>query len=142
MNPEVPLFSAYEALDKVLLSFDRLAILCDKPQAMNKFIKKYKPPLHDLKDILQALIAVRIVLAKENGNPNYKKDYMLLLRMLHLADRCLYETCKKGLQQRGEWSIRDSFWGWRWNINSRFIIWINKKLSGNWQDQHFPHSQE
>lgn len=102
------LFSAYEALYRVLLSFDRLAVLCDEPLAMSKFIRKYRPPLRDFSNILQAFVAVRMLL-REPKDKNYKKDYMQLLNMLGLADYILYKKCKAGLKKRKEWTIIDTW---------------------------------
>ncbi|MGB2754587.1 MAG: hypothetical protein WBD75_01810 [Phycisphaerae bacterium] len=101
LRPGEPLFSAYEAVYQVLLSFDRLAVLRDEPQIMKKFIIKYKPPIRDLAPILQAFIAIRILL-REPKFRNYKKDYMLLLRKLRLENNDLLKVCKEGLKARQE----------------------------------------
>lgn len=118
------LFSGYDAVYRVLLSFDRLAVLCDEPQAMKKFITKYRPPLRDFREILQQFIAVRILL-REKGDKNYKKHYMQLLRMLGLADPILYKICKIGVMKRGEWTIVDS-----WRVGRRrFYRWCVEILN-------------
>jgi len=96
------LFTGYEALNRVLLCFDRLAILRNDPHVMKKFINSYRPPLRNSAGILQAFIAVRIALRKDEDK-DYKKDYVQLLHMLSLDDAILYKKCKKGLKGRGEW---------------------------------------
>jgi len=101
LRPGEYLFTAYEAVCQVLLSFDRLAVLRDEPQIMKKFIIKYKPPIRDLAPILQAFIAIRILL-REPKFRNYKKDYMLLLRKLRLENNDLLKVCKEGLKARQE----------------------------------------
>jgi len=67
-----PLFTSYEALDHVLISFDRLALVRDKPLAIH-VIKQYEPPIRDLKDVLQAFIAVTIALTKDEKKRISKK---------------------------------------------------------------------
>lgn len=95
------LFTTHEALNQVLVIFDRLALVRNEPQAI-KIIKQYKPPIRDLKDVLQAFIAVRITLTKDEEKKNFKKDYMLLLYKLCLYDKDLFDSCKSGLKKRNE----------------------------------------
>lgn len=104
VNPTVPLFTAYQALYEVLLSFDRLAVLQDAP-GTERFIVKFRPPVRDLALVLQAFVAVRLLL-REKGSKNYKKDYMLLLYSLDLESDALFSLCKEGLkaEPRKEWS--------------------------------------
>jgi len=99
LKPGDYLFTAYEAVYQVLLSFDRLAVLRDEPQIRKKFIIKYKPPIEELAPILQAFIAVRILLRERK---NYKEDYMFLLSKLHLENKDLFKACKEGLKARRE----------------------------------------
>lgn len=102
LDPDHFLFSAYQALYEVLLSFDRLAIVRDDPLMMDKWIKRYRPPIRDLSPVLQTFIAVRIIL-RDDLLKNYKKDYMHLLAKLDLdtLNLQLFEICKKGLVERG-----------------------------------------
>ena len=102
VKPGESLFTAYEAIYQVLLSFDRLALLRDEPKLMKKFIIKYKPPIRDLSTILQAFIAIRILLREDKMMKNYKKDYMFLLYKLKLQNDHLFKICKEGLKKRGE----------------------------------------
>lgn len=108
LDPAKPLFTAYQAIYEVLLSFDRLAVVRDAPQMMEKFIIRYRPPIRDLALPLQAFIAVRIVL-RENDLKNYKKDYMHLLALLNLEqlNLSLFVVCKNGLLKREELSKKE-----------------------------------
>ena len=96
LDPSKSLFSAYQAVYEVLLSFDRLAVVRDDPFMMEKCIIRYKPPIRDLSSVLQAFIAVRILLRPKHLR-NYKKDYMHLLALLDLENPDLFEKCKQGL---------------------------------------------
>ena len=100
------LFSAYQAVYEVLLSFDRLAVVRDDPLVMEKCISRYRPPIRDLSSVLQAFIAVRIVL-KPPHLKNYKKDYMHLLALLDLENPALFEKCMQGLIERKELSGKE-----------------------------------
>jgi hypothetical protein len=100
------LFSAYQAMYEVLISFDRLAVIRDDPLMMEECIRRYKPPIRDLSPVLQAFIAVRIVL-REHHLKNYKKDYMHLLAVLDIENPALFEKCKQGLIERGELSTKE-----------------------------------
>lgn len=101
----MPLFTAFDALERTLQIFDRLALVRNEPLAI-KIIKAYKPPIRDLSRILQAYIAVRTALSKEEDR-NYKKDYMLLLHKLGLEHKALFERCKEGLKDKGELAERE-----------------------------------
>jgi predicted nucleic acid-binding protein len=118
-NPNQFLFTAYQALNEVLLSFDRLAIVRDDELMMDKFIKRYTPPIRDLSTVLQAFIAVRIML-RDDFFKNYKKDYMHLLALLNLdtLNLKLFETCKEGLVKR-EWLSSEEIDNWERLIQQR-----------------------
>lgn len=109
VNKGIKLFTGYEAIYRVLLCFDRCAVIRNEPQAIKKFIRKYRPPLRDFAGIMQTFISIRIVLSNEDKR-NYKKDYMQLLRMLGIANEKLYEECKAKLKTdpRKEWKFTDS----------------------------------
>ena len=106
VNPSKSLFSAYQAIYEVLLSFDRLAVVRDEPLMMERCIIRYKPPIRDLAPMLQAFIAVRILLRPQNLK-NYKKDYMHLLAFLDVEDLSLFEVCKRGLIDRKELTAKE-----------------------------------
>ncbi len=106
LDPNKPLFSAYQAVYEVLLSFDRLAVVRDEPFMMEKCIGRYKPPIRDLSPVIQAFIAVRIEL-RESHRKNYKKEYMHLLAMLDIEDPALFNRCKSGLTERNELDIKE-----------------------------------
>jgi hypothetical protein len=92
-----PLFTAYEAVDYMLLIWDRLAVIRDNNEAA-KIIKTYKPPIKDLKDVLQAFISIRITLTIDKEEKNYKKDFMMMLYYLDLHDESLFKKCVDGLK--------------------------------------------
>lgn len=119
-------FSTYQALYEVLLSFDRLAIFRDEPYMMDKCIRRYKPPIRDLSTVMQAFIAVRIMLRKDKLK-NYKKDYMHLLGLLSIDEPIdpefslnvkLFEKCKEGLKGRKELSYEEQS-NWEYIIEKR-----------------------
>jgi hypothetical protein len=90
-------YSAYDAAERVLLSFDRLAVLRDVPEAEN-LIMRYRPVFRYLKDSLQAFIAIAyIALEKEKKFKNYKKDFIFLLYKLGLHNPDLLQKCVKEL---------------------------------------------
>lgn len=107
LDPSKQFFSLHQAVDEVLLSFDRLALGRDLPFMMEKFISRYKPPIGSLSKILQAFIAVQILLREPKDDKNYKKDYMHMLGLLGLSHPVLFKRCEEGLISQGELSEKE-----------------------------------
>jgi len=119
-------FSNYEALYEVLLSFDRIALFCDDRYMMDKCIRRYRPPIRDLSEILQAFIAIRIIL-REGKLKNYKNDYIHMIGLLFIDESIdekfplnarLFEVCKNGLIDREELTNKEQN-EWHYIIEKR-----------------------
>ncbi len=98
-------FTALQALDHVLIAFDRLALVRYKSPAAD-IVRQYKPPIEGLSNLLQAYISIRMRL-QDPKRRNFKKEYMLLLDRLNLSNKKLLDECIEGLLSKDDFSLED-----------------------------------